>query len=99
MVSGGPRGGKSSYLSQGAHPQGVQGRSGRRNVGEKIKYRLVAVPHGNDLASLFELDPTTLQKTDSFVPRWVGAVGLGLRGLPGLVSGPPVPPAPLSFLP
>uniref|UniRef100_A0A5F8GTT0 Inositol 1,4,5-trisphosphate receptor n=1 Tax=Monodelphis domestica TaxID=13616 RepID=A0A5F8GTT0_MONDO len=41
----------------------------RLNAGEKIKYRLVAVPHGNDIASLFELDPTTLQKTDSFVPR------------------------------
>ncbi|XP_038235662.1 inositol 1,4,5-trisphosphate receptor type 3 isoform X3 [Dermochelys coriacea] len=44
-------------------------RSSRRKTGEKIKYRLVAVPHGNDIASLFELDPTTLQKTDSFVPR------------------------------
>lgn len=38
-------------------------------LGERIKYKLVAVPHGNDIASLFELDPTTLQKTDSFVPR------------------------------
>ncbi|XP_029011065.1 inositol 1,4,5-trisphosphate receptor type 3 isoform X2 [Betta splendens] len=45
------------------------GRSNKRSHGERIKYKLVAVPHGNDIASLFELDPTTLQKTDSFVPR------------------------------
>lgn len=45
-------------------------RSNKRSLGERIKYKLVAVAHGNDIASLFELDPTTLQKTDSFVPRW-----------------------------
>ncbi|XP_068602386.1 inositol 1,4,5-trisphosphate-gated calcium channel ITPR3 [Brachionichthys hirsutus] len=43
--------------------------SNKRSHGERIKYKLVAVAHGNDIASLFELDPTTLQKTDSFVPR------------------------------
>ncbi|KAJ8257213.1 hypothetical protein GJAV_G00183130 [Gymnothorax javanicus] len=45
------------------------GRNNKWNLGERVKFKLVAVPHGNDIASLFELDPTTLQKTDSFVPR------------------------------
>ena len=58
----------------------------------------MAVPHGNDIASLFELDPTTLQKTDSFGPRWVGTVGLGLGGVAWAGNRTPVPPAPLSFL-
>uniref|UniRef100_M3XTN5 Inositol 1,4,5-trisphosphate receptor n=1 Tax=Mustela putorius furo TaxID=9669 RepID=M3XTN5_MUSPF len=67
-----------SYKGEACDPKaagmGAQSRVGRRNAGEKIKYRLVAVPHGNDIASLFELDPTTLQKTDSFVPRGAQAV-------------------------
>ena len=50
-------------------PQVSGSRGNKRSQGERIKYKLVAVPHGNDIASLFELDPTTLQKTDSFVPR------------------------------
>ncbi|KAL2103757.1 hypothetical protein ACEWY4_000625 [Coilia grayii] len=44
-------------------------RNNKWSLGERIKYKLVAVSHGSDIASLFELDPTTLQKTDSFVPR------------------------------
>lgn len=36
---------------------------------EKITFTLVSVPHGNDIASLFELDATTLQRADCLVPR------------------------------
>ncbi|XP_040201538.1 inositol 1,4,5-trisphosphate receptor type 2 isoform X3 [Rana temporaria] len=38
-------------------------------TGEKIMFTLVSVPHGNDIASLFELDATTLQRADCLVPR------------------------------
>ncbi|XP_071809962.1 inositol 1,4,5-trisphosphate receptor-like isoform X2 [Asterias amurensis] len=32
-------------------------------------YQVVPINHGNDIASIFELDPTTLQGGDSMVPR------------------------------
>uniref|UniRef100_A0AAY4CUS0 Inositol 1,4,5-trisphosphate receptor n=1 Tax=Denticeps clupeoides TaxID=299321 RepID=A0AAY4CUS0_9TELE len=34
-----------------------------------VMYTLVAVPDGNDISSIFELDPTTLRGGDSMVPR------------------------------
>uniref|UniRef100_A0A665VJ58 Inositol 1,4,5-trisphosphate receptor n=1 Tax=Echeneis naucrates TaxID=173247 RepID=A0A665VJ58_ECHNA len=61
--------GDNADLSSSVSPTMDGSRSNKRSHGERIKYKLVAVPHGNDIASLFELDPTTLQKTDSFVPR------------------------------
>uniref|UniRef100_A0A3Q0QQ57 Inositol 1,4,5-trisphosphate receptor n=1 Tax=Amphilophus citrinellus TaxID=61819 RepID=A0A3Q0QQ57_AMPCI len=41
----------------------------KHQSGERIPFTLVSVPHGNDIASLFELDATTLQRADCLVPR------------------------------
>ncbi|XP_075997943.1 inositol 1,4,5-trisphosphate-gated calcium channel ITPR2 [Genypterus blacodes] len=43
----------------------------KHQAAEKIAFTLVSVPHGNDIASLFELDATTLQRADRLVPRAV----------------------------
>uniref|UniRef100_A0A673CNX3 Inositol 1,4,5-trisphosphate receptor n=1 Tax=Sphaeramia orbicularis TaxID=375764 RepID=A0A673CNX3_9TELE len=40
----------------------------KHQAAEKITFTLVSVPHGNDIASLFELDATTLP-ADCLVPR------------------------------
>uniref|UniRef100_A0A8C2GWW4 Inositol 1,4,5-trisphosphate receptor n=1 Tax=Cyprinus carpio TaxID=7962 RepID=A0A8C2GWW4_CYPCA len=40
-----------------------------RTPNEKVLYTLVSVPDGNDISSIFELDPTTLRGGDSLVPR------------------------------
>uniref|UniRef100_A0A8C3EY54 Inositol 1,4,5-trisphosphate receptor n=1 Tax=Corvus moneduloides TaxID=1196302 RepID=A0A8C3EY54_CORMO len=40
-----------------------------RGAQEKMAYSLVSVPEGNDISSIFELDPTTLRGGDSLVPR------------------------------
>ncbi|XP_051562764.1 inositol 1,4,5-trisphosphate receptor type 1 isoform X1 [Myxocyprinus asiaticus] len=40
-----------------------------RNPPDKVMYTLVSVPDGNDISSIFELDPTTLRGGDSLVPR------------------------------
>uniref|UniRef100_A0A8C2UDR8 Inositol 1,4,5-trisphosphate receptor n=1 Tax=Coturnix japonica TaxID=93934 RepID=A0A8C2UDR8_COTJA len=42
---------------------------GLRSAQEKMAYSLVSVPEGNDISSIFELDPTTLRGGDSLVPR------------------------------
>lgn len=47
----------------------------KHQAAEKIAFTLVSVPHGNDIASLFELDATTLQRSDCLVPRSVTHTG------------------------
>ncbi|XP_005881983.1 PREDICTED: inositol 1,4,5-trisphosphate receptor type 1 [Myotis brandtii] len=57
------------YLAAEADPDQDASRSRLRNAQEKMVYSLVSVPEGNDISSIFELDPTTLRGGDSLVPR------------------------------
>uniref|UniRef100_A0A8C3LDP3 Inositol 1,4,5-trisphosphate receptor n=1 Tax=Chrysolophus pictus TaxID=9089 RepID=A0A8C3LDP3_CHRPC len=50
-------------------PEQDASRRGLRSAQEKMAYSLVSVPEGNDISSIFELDPTTLRGGDSLVPR------------------------------
>uniref|UniRef100_A0A669F7P7 Inositol 1,4,5-trisphosphate receptor n=1 Tax=Oreochromis niloticus TaxID=8128 RepID=A0A669F7P7_ORENI len=54
-------------LSLDSEQEAMRARS--RNVQDKVMYTLVSVPDGNDISSIFELDPTTLRGGDSLVPR------------------------------
>nr|XP_044990201.1 inositol 1,4,5-trisphosphate receptor type 1 isoform X13 [Jaculus jaculus] len=57
------------YLAAEVDPDQDASRSRLRNPQEKMVYSLVSVPEGNDISSIFELDPTTLRGGDSLVPR------------------------------
>uniref|UniRef100_A0A8C4PNI5 Inositol 1,4,5-trisphosphate receptor n=1 Tax=Equus asinus asinus TaxID=83772 RepID=A0A8C4PNI5_EQUAS len=57
------------YLAAEVSSSPDASRSRLRNAQEKMVYSLVSVPEGNDISSIFELDPTTLRGGDSLVPR------------------------------
>uniref|UniRef100_A0A8C5RZ88 Inositol 1,4,5-trisphosphate receptor n=1 Tax=Laticauda laticaudata TaxID=8630 RepID=A0A8C5RZ88_LATLA len=57
------------YLAAELDPDQDADRRGLHNTSEKMAYSLVSVPEGNDISSIFELDPTTLRGGDSLVPR------------------------------
>uniref|UniRef100_A0A670JF27 Inositol 1,4,5-trisphosphate receptor n=1 Tax=Podarcis muralis TaxID=64176 RepID=A0A670JF27_PODMU len=57
------------YLAAEVNPDYDAARRGLHNTPEKMAYSLVSVPEGNDISSIFELDPTTLRGGDSLVPR------------------------------
>ncbi|XP_068013870.1 inositol 1,4,5-trisphosphate-gated calcium channel ITPR1 isoform X10 [Melanerpes formicivorus] len=57
------------YLAAELDPEQDASRRGLHSPQEKMAYSLVSVPEGNDISSIFELDPTTLRGGDSLVPR------------------------------
>ncbi|XP_075289229.1 inositol 1,4,5-trisphosphate-gated calcium channel ITPR1 isoform X6 [Opisthocomus hoazin] len=57
------------YLAAELDPEQDASRRGLHSAQEKMAYSLVSVPEGNDISSIFELDPTTLRGGDSLVPR------------------------------
>ncbi|XP_014802286.1 PREDICTED: inositol 1,4,5-trisphosphate receptor type 1 [Calidris pugnax] len=57
------------YLAAELDAEQDASRRGLRSAQEKMAYSLVSVPEGNDISSIFELDPTTLRGGDSLVPR------------------------------
>lgn len=50
-----------------------------RAPNEKVMYTLISVPDGNDISSIFELDPTTLRGGDSLVPRYKSTHSISLN--------------------
>ncbi|XP_053932419.1 inositol 1,4,5-trisphosphate receptor type 1 isoform X9 [Cuculus canorus] len=57
------------YLAAELDPEQDASRRGLHSAQERMAYSLVSVPEGNDISSIFELDPTTLRGGDSLVPR------------------------------
>ncbi|XP_063282733.1 inositol 1,4,5-trisphosphate receptor type 1 isoform X3 [Pelobates fuscus] len=57
------------YLAAEMDAEQDPARANLRVVPEKMMCTLVSVPEGNDISSIFELDPTTLRGGDSLVPR------------------------------
>ncbi|XP_071406293.1 inositol 1,4,5-trisphosphate-gated calcium channel ITPR1 isoform X2 [Pithys albifrons albifrons] len=57
------------YLAAELDPEQDAARRGLHGAQDRMAYSLVSVPEGNDISSIFELDPTTLRGGDSLVPR------------------------------
>lgn len=68
-------------------PEQDASRRGLRDAQEKMAYSLVSVPEGNDISSIFELDPTTLRGGDSLVPRYELTIALELTTCLGVWLG------------